>query len=57
MAIVKMELQGDLHYEGEKDTYQSGGQCATPEPSTIVFLGLGALGVLGLKKYRKERKG
>ena len=28
---------------------------AIPEPSTIGFLGLGALVVLGLKKYRKEK--
>jgi len=36
--------------------YQSVGQCPVPEPSTIGFLGLGALVVLGSKKYRKERK-
>jgi len=35
--------------------YQSAGQCATPEPSTIGFLGLGALIVLGSRKYRKAR--
>jgi len=37
--------------------YQFGksGQCPIPEPSTIVFLGLGALVVLDLKKYSKER--
>jgi len=37
--------------------YQFGqsGQCAIPEPSTIGFLGLGALVVLGSLEYRKER--
>ncbi len=33
--------------------YQSVGQCAIPEPSTIGFLGLGALGVLVLRNKRR----
>ncbi|HUU17003.1 MAG TPA: PEP-CTERM sorting domain-containing protein [Sedimentisphaerales bacterium] len=33
--------------------YQSTGQCAIPEPSTIGFLGLGALGVLVLRNKRR----
>jgi len=35
--------------------YQSISQCAIPEPSTIGFLCLGALVVLGFMRYRKER--
>jgi len=35
--------------------YQSVGQCFIPEPSTIGYLGLGVLGVLSFKKYRKEK--
>ena len=48
---------GRPHYQRQYDWdyYQSGGQCPVPEPSTIGFLGIGALGVLGLKKYRKEK--
>ena len=36
--------------------YQSVGQCPVPEPSTIGFLGFGALVVLGSMRCRKERK-
>ena len=38
--------------------YQFGnlGVCPIPEPSTVGYLGLGALVVLGFKKYRKEMK-
>ncbi len=32
------------------------GGCPIPEPSTIGFLGLGALVVLGFKKYRNDKK-
>jgi hypothetical protein len=32
------------------------GVCPVPEPSTIGFLGLGTLIVLGFKKYRKVKK-
>ena len=37
--------------------YQFGklGQYSTPEPSTIGFLGIGALVVLGSKRYRKDK--
>lgn len=35
--------------------YQSTNICAVPEPSTIGFLGLGALIVLGSRKHWKER--
>ena len=35
--------------------YQFVDQCPIPEPSTIGFLGLGALIVLGSRKYWKER--
>ncbi len=48
---------GRPHYQRQYDWvyYQSVGQCPIPEPSTIGFLGLGALVVLGSRKYRKER--
>jgi len=48
---------GRPYYQTRYDCgyYQSVGQCPIPEPSTIGFLGLGALVVLGLKKYSKER--
>jgi len=47
---------GRPHYQRQYDWgyYQSGGQCPIPEPSTIGFLGFGALVVLGSRKYRKE---
>jgi hypothetical protein len=47
---------GRPHYQRRYDWgyYQSGGQSPIPEPSTIGFLGLGALVVLGSLKYRKE---
>ncbi len=48
-------LLGGLGYSFRRPHYQSGGQCAIPEPSTIGFLGLGALGVLGSLRYRKEK--
>ncbi len=54
-------LLGGLGYSFGRPYYQiqlAGGigqVVATPEPSTIVFLGLGALGVLGSKRYRKAR--
>ncbi len=44
------------HYQRQYDWayYQSVGQCPIPEPSTIGFLGLGALGVLGsLRLFRR----
>ena len=49
---------GRPHYQRQYDWgfYQSGGQSPIPEPSTIVFLGLGALVVLDSKRHRKERK-
>ncbi len=45
------------HYQRQYDWdyYQPGGQCAIPEPSTIGFLGLGALVVLGSMRYRKDK--
>ncbi len=54
-------LLGGLGYSFRRPYYQIrveggfGQVVATPEPSTIVFLGLGALGVLGSKRYRKAR--
>ena len=50
---------GRPYYQRQYDWgyYQSGGQCPVPEPSTITFLGLGALVVLGSKKYREKRYG
>jgi len=43
------------HYQRQYDWvyYQSVGQCPIPEPSTIGFLGLGALGVLVLRNKRR----
>jgi len=43
-------------YDGSFYSCVDVGQCPIPEPSTIGFLGLGALGVLGFGKYRKQRK-
>ena len=46
---------GRPHYQTRYDWsfYQSAGQCPIPEPSTIGFLGLGALGVLVLRNKRR----
>ncbi len=46
---------GRPHYQRQYDWvyYQSVGQFATPEPCTIGFLGLGALGVLVLRNKRR----
>ncbi len=46
---------GRPHYQRQYDWdyYQSVGQSAIPEPSTIGFLGLGALGVLVLRNKRR----
>jgi hypothetical protein len=43
------------HYQRQYDWiyYQSVGQCPIPEPFTIGFLGLGALGVLVLRNKRR----
>ncbi len=44
------------HYQRQYDwvCYQSVGQCAIPEPSTIGFLGLGALVILGsMRLFRR----
>ena len=48
---------GRPHYQTRYDWvyYQSVGQCPIPEPSTIAFLGLGALVVLGSRKYWKDK--
>ncbi|HUU18777.1 MAG TPA: hypothetical protein VMW72_16625 [Sedimentisphaerales bacterium] len=44
-----------IQYDWSFYQFGKSGQCPIPEPSTVGFLVLGALVVLGSKKYRKER--